>query len=485
MTILKSICVEISGRQVLSIDRLEISDGDKIAVLGGNGSGKTTLLNLIFGDFEAFSGILEKKHDFLYLKQNKTDIGMDNETNYEFLSKIGDVPFHNEITACSGGEKIKLYLSNVLENEYTNLILDEPTTNLDLKSTRFLIQTLKNHQGIIIFSTHNRELVENIATKIWIIENHNVKEYKGGWESYIYQKELEESTLQNRNTQIQEQKEQLEAAIENKRESLKKISDITVRKKNKRINPGRLAQSKSKGSSQKGIARQIKSLEKKLGALPTQEDITDRKNIEFPLVESLALNSKIPIIANGLTICMGDRILLDNISFQIAAGEKVAFVGNNGTGKTTLLNYIYNRGESISVSSNVEFSYVKQGIYFVQRSISLISYAMLNTKYSYDFVVKVLKQMGFDECDLEKEIRIFSMGEQLRAVIATSILTPSNILILDEPTNYLDINVMMGLERLIKNYPGTVVFTSHDYTFVEKTATVIYELSGCKLRRIK
>ncbi|ARJ50457.1 HAD hydrolase family protein [Staphylococcus lutrae] len=121
----------------------------------------------------------------------------------------------------------------MIKDEFVNLMLDEPTTNLDLSSVKFLMKTLKNHQGTIIFTTHDRNLVEEIATKIWVIENHKVKEYKGSWTDYTEQKQLERATVENINTQIDVQKEQLQSAIQNKREALKRTSNVTSSKKNK------------------------------------------------------------------------------------------------------------------------------------------------------------------------------------------------------------------------------------------------------------
>ncbi|MCS4487556.1 ribosomal protection-like ABC-F family protein [Streptococcus sciuri] len=484
MTILKNIYIEFLGKEVLSIDRLEVVEGDKIAVIGANGSGKTTLLNLISGNLQKYSGTITRNQEFFYLKQNGNEIEIGNETNYEFLSKVGVDPFYEHSEEFSGGEKIKLYLSNVIKNEYMNLILDEPTTNLDLKGSQVLIHYLKKHQGTVIFSTHNRELIEEVATKIWVIENRTVKEYKGGWLDYIEQKELEKATIENNNEQIRLQKQQLESAIKNKNESLKRISDVTISKRNRRINPGRLAQSKSKGSSQKGISRQIKSLKKRLDNISDEKIVSERK-IEFPLIKSNSLHSKVPIYTNNLTISIGNNLLLDKISFQIASGEKVAFIGNNGVGKTTLLNHIFNRDEAITISSNVKFSYVKQDFLSNQIVDSLIDFVLTESEYPYDFVVEILERMGFDESDLERKIKTFSAGEQLRALLTASILNDSNILILDEPTNYLDLEVIQGLEELMKQYPGTILFTSHDRFFVDRIATVIYEISEGQLKRIR
>lgn len=484
MTMLKDIYIEFLGKALLTIDRLEILDGDKIAIIGANGSGKTTLLNLISGHFNNFSGIFEKNHDFLYLKQIENNNELGNETNYALISKMGGVPYSGSFENCSGGEKIRLGLSNVIKDEFVNLMLDEPTTNLDLSSVKFLMKTLKNHQGTIIFTTHDRNLVEEIATKIWVIENHKVKEYKGSWTDYTEQKQLERATVENINTQIDVQKEQLQSAIQNKREALKRTSNVTSSKKNKRINPGRLGQSKSRGSSQKGISRQIKSLEKKLENIPMKKGILENKEIQFPSMD-IQKSSRIVMYANELTIHAGDNMLLYNTSFQIEMGEKVAFVGNNGVGKTTLLNHIYHRHEAIIISSNVKFSYLRQDFFFDQKDVDLIHFVMNDTEHSYDFVVDVLEKIGFDKSDLVKQTTTLSAGEQLKALLATSLLNRSNVLILDEPTNYLDIDAIQGLEQLIKQYPGTILFTSHDSFFVDKIATVIYEISQRKLKRIR
>lgn len=227
--------------------------------------------------------------------------------------------------------------------------------------------------------------------------------------------------------------------------------------------------------------KQVKNLENRLEKLTPRQVFLNDKEISFPKHHFNEIHNPYPIMATGLSISYGDKIILDNCDFQFKKSQKIAIVGDNGVGKTSFLKKIYQGEDSIMVSSKVIFSVYEQLSYQLNSDKSILEYLLSQTDYSESVSRSVLNKLGFTQDELKKPLSLLSGGEKTRLSLSLVMTKPSNVLILDEPTNFIDLKTIEALESLIKSYQGIVIFTSHDSYFVENVATEIYELKNHKL----
>ncbi len=191
-----------------------------------------------------------------------------------------------------------------------------------------------------------------------------------------------------------------------------------------------------------------------------------------------------PIMGQNVQLERSGRTLLVNGDFQFSLGKKIAIVGENGSGKTTLLEHIRKQGEGILLSPKVSFQVYQQKGYQMTSEESIIRFVMRQTEFSESLVRSLLNHLGFAQETLTKPLCTLSGGEATRLTIALLFTKPSNVLLLDEPTNFIDMATIEALEKLMQIYPGTILFTSHDSYFVERTADEVYEIKGQKIKKV-
>ena len=415
-----------------------LEDKEKAAIVGVNGSGKTTLLRCILGIEEADEGSIafskEKKMD--YLAQQHADIETENE-DYDTLS---------------GGQKTRKRLEEILQEKPDLLILDEPTNHLDIGSIQWLEKVLKRYDGAVLLVSHDRYFLDRIVTKVIDLERGKVRMYQGNYSSYAEKKrqlrEAEWKAFQNQQAEIKHQ----EAVIE-------KLKQFNREKSIKR------AESREK------MLLKVERLEK-------PEELENEMKLLFSPRES---SGNDVLMAKELGKSYDGKRLFSHGTFSLQRGEHVALIGDNGTGKTTLLKILNglvqaDEGE-FRLGSKVKIAYYDQEHAVLNMEKTLFdeiqdSYPdMNNTK-----VRNVLAAFLFTGDDVYKRIQDLSGGEQGRVSLAKLMLSDANFLILDEPTNHLDIQGKEVLEEAIRNYEGTVLYVSHDRYFINKTATRIIEL---------
>ncbi|WP_197230048.1 ATP-binding cassette domain-containing protein [Bacillus thuringiensis] len=333
--------------------------------------------------------------------------------------------------------------------------------------------------------SHDRYFINSIATKIWEVDNGIIREFSGNYDDYIEQKEHEKLELQRKYQKVTKEKERLEIAVESKRNQARKISNVSEKNKQKNIKPNRLASSKQKDTVQKSMLKTVKSIEKRIDMLDEVHIKKDSKPISFPMVKGLEIHNRFPIMGHNIAITINDNVLLSGLNFQFPLGKKIAIVGDNGTGKTTLLNYIINNQEGITLSSKIVFSTYKQMDYKLFGNISVLEYLMKMSEYKESLIRAILSNLGFEETEIRKPISSLSGGEATRISMACLFAKPSNVLILDEPTNFIDLATIEALEKFLNGYRGTVLFTSHDHFFVERVADQIWEMKDKTLHLIK
>ena len=426
------------GKTVLKDVSFHLEDKEKAAIVGINGSGKTTLLRCILGIEEADEGSIafskEKKMD--YLAQQHADIETENE-DYDTLS---------------GGQKTRKRLEEILQEKPDLLILDEPTNHLDIGSIQWLEKVLKRYDGAVLLVSHDRYFLDKIVTKVIDLERGKVRMYQGNYSAYAEKKrqlrEAEWKAFQNQQAEIKHQ----EAVIE-------KLKQFNREKSIKR------AESREK------MLGKVERLEK-------PEELENEMKLLFSPRES---SGNDVLMAKELGKSYDGRRLFSHGTFSLQRGEHVALIGDNGTGKTTLLKILNgliqaDEGE-FRLGSKVKIAYYDQEHAVLHMEKTLFEEIqdtypdMNNTK-----VRNVLAAFLFTGDDVYKRIQDLSGGEQGRVSLAKLMLSDANFLILDEPTNHLDIQGKEVLEEAIRNYEGTVLYVSHDRYFINKTATRIIEL---------
>ena len=426
------------GQSVLKEVSFHLEEKEKAAIVGINGSGKTTLLRCILGIEEADEGgiAFSKDKKMAYLAQQHADMEQEDE-EYESLS---------------GGQKTKKRLEEILMEKPDLLILDEPTNHLDIGSIQWLEKVLKRYDGAVLLVSHDRYFLDKIVTKVIDLERGKARMYQGNYTEYVEKKkmirEAERKAYENQQAEIKHQ----EAVIE-------KLKQFNREKSIKR------AESREK-------------LLSKVERLEQPEDLQNEMRLLFMPREA---SGNDVLIAKDLGKSFDGKRLFSHGTFSIQRGEHVAVIGDNGTGKTTLLKILNgliqaDEGE-FRLGSKVKIAYYDQEHAVLHMEKTLFDEIqdtypdMNNTR-----VRNVLAAFLFTGDDVYKRVGDLSGGERGRVSLAKLMLSDANFLILDEPTNHLDIQGKEVLEEAIRNYEGTVLYVSHDRYFINRTATRIMEL---------
>lgn len=492
-----------------------IEEREKAAIVGINGAGKTTLLKIIMGIIPADGGevIISKGKSIGYLAQHqnldsgrsiydemldvKKDIielekqihlletkmksasgteleemlsrysqmhhQFELENGYAYQSEITGVlkglgfeeeDFSKSICQLSGGQKTRIALGKLLLSKPDILLLDEPTNHLDMESIAWLETFLMNYNGSIIIVAHDRYFLDRVVTKIIEIDHTRVRMYQGNYSAYSEKKRaLMDAQMKQYLNQQREIKRQ-EAVIA-------KLKSFNREKSIKR------AESREK------MLDKVERLDK-----PITEDAVMNISLEPNILSG---NDVLSI--RGLSKSFGSQVLFSDVDLEIKRGERVAVIGSNGTGKTTLLKMINNLipsdTGSITLGSRVHIGYYDQEHQVLHMEKTIFQEisddypSMTNTQ-----IRNILAAFLFTNDDVFKPIHELSGGERGRVSLAKLMLSDSNFLILDEPTNHLDMLSKEILEQALNRYTGTVLYVSHDRYFINQTATRILDLTG-------
>lgn len=501
--------------QVLQNISFHIEDYEKAAIVGVNGAGKTTLLRILVGELPADEGLVTFAKDKTcgYLAQNGA-VDTDNTIYQELLSvkqelvtleeKIRDTEkamhnaegsaldslmkryselthafetnggyiyrselvgvlkglgfteeeFDKSIATLSGGQKTRVALGKLLLQKPDLIILDEPTNHLDLNSIAWLETYLLNYKGAVIIVSHDRFFLDRIATKVVEIDQSKATTFMGNYSDYAVKKE--QLRVAAWNAYLNQQRE-----IKHQEDVIEKLRSFNREKSIKR------AESR------------VKALEKVEVLEKPSEQRTDMRLTLTPYRTS----GNDVLTVEGLSKSFGAQELFTDISFEIKRGEHVAIIGDNGTGKTTLLKILNGLLEpdagTFRLGTNVEIGYYDQEHHVLHSEKTLFDEISDDYPYLTNTEIRnVLAAFLFTGEDVFKQIRDLSGGERGRVSLAKLMLSEANFLILDEPTNHLDILSKEILEDALNNYEGTVLYVSHDRYFINRTAHRILDLTG-------
>ncbi len=274
--------------------------------------------------------------------------------------------------------------------------------------------------------------------------------------------------------------------LEEKRKQARKIEQKAkgTSKKNNSESGGRLAHQKTMGSKQKTLYNVAKSMEHRIAALGDVEAPENIRTIRFRQSKALELHNPYPIIGTEINKRFGNKVLFENASFSIPLGAKVALTGRNGTGKTTLIEMILNYEEGISISLKAEIGYFAQNSYKYNRHQEVMDFMQEDCDYNVSEIRSVLASMGFVQNDIGKRLSVLSGGEIIKLLLAKMLMGRYNILLMEEPSNFLDLPSLEALEVLMKGYAGTIVFIIHDKRLLDNVADMIYEIKDKRLNLI-
>lgn len=521
MISIEQLTVEFSSKPLFSGISFLINPKDKIALVGKNGAGKSTLLKLLAGLQQPTSGIISipsgltigylpqhmihdegttviqeaqkafKKVNDLQEHINQLANELAERTDYEsegyqrlieqmaheneLLQVLGGGNFAGELektliglgflrsdfdrqcSEFSGGWRMRIELAKILLQRPELFLLDEPTNHLDIESIQWLENFLKNYSGAVVLVSHDRAFIDNVTNRTIEISLGKIYDYNVNYSKYV---ELRK-----------ERREQQIRAYENQQKMIADTEEFIER-------------FRYKATKAVQVQSRIKQLEK-VERIEIDLEDTSRLHLKFPPAPR---SGDFPIIIENLRKAYGDHLVFDHVEFTIKRGEKVAFVGKNGEGKSTLVKCIM--GELTDYTGTLKIGHnVKIG-YFAQNQASLLDenktvFETIDYVAVGDIRTKIRDILGafmFGGEASEKKVKVLSGGERSRLAMIRLLLEPVNLLILDEPTNHLDMQSKDVLKEAIRAFDGTVILVSHDREFLDGLVSKVYEFGNQRVK---
>jgi pleuromutilin/lincosamide/streptogramin A transport system ATP-binding/permease protein len=447
---------QFGDRLLFSIDQLRIGKGDRIGLIGRNGTGKTTLLDIIAGIQNADEGEITTQATIATIPQ----IQQDDRSQ-------------------SGGEMTKASIQEAFAKAPDILLADEPTSNLDIESVKQLEQKFLRFRGAMVIISHDRSFLDAICNKIWEVENQTVTAFSGNYQTYSTWKKQQKKRQIEEYEQYQKKKKQLEHAILLKKQKAEKM----IKPPSKRMGTSESKLWKvNKGVQQKAVHQTIDALKTRIDKMEAIEKPKEIPVVKMNLPSESILTNKTVIQAKEISATIDGKTLWKDASFTIRTGAKTAIIGANGAGKTTLIKrFLQNHLEGIQISVGVKMGYFSQQIDILDPAKSILENVQAIAVQPTDMVRIVLARLLFTGDDVYKRVEVLSGGEQVKVAFAKIFLSDMNVLVMDEPTNFLDMESIHALEQLLSHYEGTVIFVSHDRRFIQNLADHILEIKNSKI----
>ncbi|HHU91055.1 MAG TPA: ABC-F type ribosomal protection protein [Clostridiaceae bacterium] len=464
-------------RLILDIENLCVYDQDRIGIVGVNGAGKTTLLNLLSQRIEPDEGWVKLYGKCSCISQLEPP--EEEAIQQEIASKFKVPQIYH--TSMSGGEKTRFKLAAGLSQNNTIIFADEPTSNMDIEGIQLVENSFAKFSGALVLISHDRDLLDSLCTKIIEIEEGKIKIYSGNYSEYIKQKTGERELAQFEYEQYVKEKKRLERVIISTREKVKSM----------RKNPRRMGNSEArlhKMGSQKAKAnldRTVKNVESRIQHLEVKEKPSKIEKIKLDIGDVQKLYNKVIIEGKELNKSFGEKVIFKNAQFHLEKGVKAGLIGPNGCGKTTLLKMILNQEPPIKIAPNVRIGYFSQELSILEENMSILDNVMAESVYGESFVRILLARLLFKGDSVYKKVRILSGGERVKVSFAKIICSDFNLLILDEPTNYLDLNSLEVVEEVLGEYEHSLLFVSHDRRFINSVANQIMTIEDHKIKTFK
>ena len=514
-----NLAVEFGGTTLFQNISFQINDKDRIALMGKNGAGKSTLLKVLAGERTPTRGAVTKPKDcvvaylpqhlmtedgrtvfeeaalaFAHLKDTESEIErlnheLETRTDYEsddymaLIEKVSALSekfyaidntnfdediektlmglgfertdFQRQTSEFSGGWRMRIELAKLLLKNPDVLLLDEPTNHLDIESIQWLEDFIKQSSKSVVLISHDKRFVDSITNRTIEITMGRIYDYKATYSHYL-------ELRKERRAQQQKQYDEQQKMIQETKDFIERF----------------------KGTYSKTLQVQsrVKMLEK-LVLIEVDEEDNSRLKLRFP---PSVRSGQYPVIADGIKKSY-DRVIFQNASFTIERGEKVAFVGRNGEGKSTMVKCIMNE---IPFEGKLQLGHNIQIGYFAQNSASLLDenltvFQTIDDIAKGDIRTKIKDMLGafmFSGDNIDKKVKVLSGGERQRLALLKLLLEPVNFLILDEPTNHLDLKTKDVLKQALLDFDGTLIVVSHDRDFLDGLVTKVYEFGHQKVK---
>lgn len=461
---LENIKKYFGDRLLFDIEELRINEGERIGIVGVNGCGKTTLMNIITGNQDIDEGKVNIYCDYSYISQFGEEKFKDNE--FQGYFKLGGKNEYKDFL--SGGEKLRLKISKALSENKPLLLADEPTTNVDIKGIEILEEEFQKFRGAILLISHDREFLDKVCTRIIEIEDKTIKEYEGNFTAYINQKEENFKRRSFEYNQYVSEKKRLNEIIIDTKEKSRSVRKAPRRFGNSEARLCKMGDQKAK----KNLDNKAKAIKSRLDRLEVKEKPKEVKRPIFDVNLRTPIHSKKVIQGKDITIGYGEKNLIEDSSFSIKKNKIIGFIGENGCGKTSLIKAILDSDNGnikcgeMTLSKAIKIGYFAQDLTILNEDRTLIQNIIDSSIYDETLVGISLVRMGFSREDFKKKAGVLSGGERVKASLCKIFTSDFNVLILDEPTNYLDIYAMEELEDTLKNLEITILIVSHDRRFL-------------------
>ena len=476
--------MEFASRPVLDDITLLVNRKERIALVGKNGAGKTTLLRLIAGEYTPTSGRIAREADMTIgylpqvmlfhddrtlreevLSELKNERIRDEGDEARFIAEMDRTiiglgferkDFDRPCSEFSGGWRMRIELAKILLRHPDLLLLDEPTNHLDIESIQWLEDFLKSSPSAVLLVSHDRAFIDNVCNRTIEITLGRIYDYNVNYSRFV---ELRK-----------ERHEQQVRAYQNQQKMIQDTEEFIER-------------FRYKATKAVQVQSRIKQLEK-LERLEVDLEDTSRLNLRFPPAPR---SGDFPLIVEDLRKDFGSHNVFHDVTFTIRRGEKVAFVGKNGEGKTTLVKCIMGQLDylgTLKIGHNVKIGYFAQNQAAlldedktVFETIDYVAVGDIRTK-----IRDILGAFMFGGEASEKKVKVLSGGERSRLAMIRLLLEPCNLLILDEPTNHLDMQSKDVLKAALKDFNGTLICVSHDRDFLDGLVSKVYEFGGGRVR---
>jgi len=473
----KNIKKSYGHRLILDIENLCIYDKDRIGIVGVNGAGKTTLLKLLSQRIDPDEGWIKLYGESSYISQIEPP---EKDTiQQEMASKFKVTETYRE--SMSGGEKTRFKLAASLSQKNAIIFADEPTSNMDIEGIQLIENSLSEFSGALVLISHDRDLLDSLCNKIIEIEGGKIKTYSGNYSEYIKQKTEEREFAQFEYEQYIKEKKRLERVIISTREKVKSMRKTPKRMGNSEARLHKMGNQKAKAN----LDRAIKNVETRIKHLEVKEKPPKIEKIKLDIEDVQKIYSKVIIEGNGLNKSFGEKVIFKDAQFQLENGAKVGLIGPNGCGKTTLLKMILNQESPIKIAPNVRIGYFSQELSILEENKSILENVMAESVYEESFVRILLARLLFKGDSVYKNVGDLKGGERVKVSFAKIICSDFNLLILDEPTNYLDLNSLEVVEEVLREYEHTLLFVSHDRRFINSVANQIMIIEDHRLKTFK
>lgn len=458
-------------RKILEFEKLNVYEGDHIGIVGGNGVGKTTLLNILSGELIPDEGSVIREVPVSYFKQFRDRAEQVDLQKCRKLGLTGKLSREH----LSGGEMTRLGLA-AMNKDSLLTFADEPTANLDADGVELCCQMLEQCSTLLLIS-HDRAVLNRLCTRIVEVRDGCLYFYTGNFAAYHEQREQAFKRQEFEYQQYRSEKSRLEKAARQRSQASKSVRKAPSRMGN---SEARLHKREA-GEKMEKLDNARKAILSRLEQLEVKEKPREmaQVRIDFSLTDPPA-NREI-VMGDHITFSYGKKLIFENASFSLPKGSKTALIGPNGAGKTTLMELIWSGATGIRLVPKAKIGYFKQNLDTLDLSKTVLENVMETSVQSEKTMRGILARLLIRREDVFKKVSVLSGGERVKLAFAKLFGSPANLLLLDEPTNFLDMPAIEALQQMVEDYEGTVLFVSHDRTFLEECATRILRIEGRKL----